>query len=137
MGKPIAEFVMPKVEYLEEYEPTSNHLGRKAEDNPFTDTVDALASTYNAELKRSKHGARLVFPMLERTRVVAKFGRAAKLAGYSPRYDDKANEGPNAVMVAYLVEKILRPRKPKGLTVTNVNVAVAAEAVPNTLHSLR
>lgn len=115
------EFVMPAVEFMEDYEPTPQTRGRKAEDNPFTATVEALAGTYNVETKRSKHGAKLVFPMLERTRVTAKFGRAAKAAGYSPRFDDKANEGPNAVIVAYLVEKIThKPRVAKGLTVTNV-----------------
>lgn len=109
------EFVMPKAELMEDYEPTTQ-LGRKAEDNPFTATVAQLETTYSEELKRSKSGIRLAFPLLERTRVVAKFSRAAKAAGYSPRFDDKANEGGNAVIVAYLVQKITRTSKKTTVT---------------------
>lgn len=118
MGKPIAEFVMPAVEIVEDYVPTPSTRGRKAEDNPFTDVVNALALSYDVELKRSKGAIRLVFPLAERTRVTAKFSRAAKAAKFSPRFDDKANEGGNAVIVAYLVKQIIH--KAKGLTVTNV-----------------
>lgn len=118
-----SEFVMPVVELLEDYEPTTA-LGRQAEDNPFTATVVALAATFDPESKRSKKGAKLVFPQLERGRVTAKFSRAAKAAGYSPRYDDKANEGGNAVIVAYLVKQIFRARK--GVTVTHVGDAATA-----------
>ena len=115
------DFVMPVVELVEEYEPTTQ-LGRKPEDNPFNDTVTALVATFSEELKRSKGAVKLVIPKGEtRIRVTAKFAKAARAQGYTARFDDKATESGKAVIAAYLVPIINRTRKSKTVTVTHVN----------------
>lgn len=114
------DFVMPVVELVEEYEPTTQ-LGRKPEDNPFNDAVKALAATFNKEIKRSKGAVKLVIPTGEtRIRVTAKFAKAARNAGFTARFDDKATESGKAVIAAYLVPIINRTRKSKTVTVTAV-----------------
>jgi hypothetical protein len=125
----MSKFVMPDVSFVEDYEPTSQ-LGRKAEANPFDAVVAQLAETWSDEIKRSKRGVTLKFAITvdgdkvtesARTSTTQKFGAAANNAGYSARYDDKANETVKddesgeelhlGVIVAYLIPRIIRARK--------------------------
>src|SRR6266576_3829970 len=122
-------FVKPVVQFVEEYEPTTV-LGRKAEANPFDDDVKALIAVWSDELKRSRGAVKLYITANEtRTRVTQKFGKAANAAGYSARYDDKANESFEVaegetvslgVVMAYLIPQITRTHKSKTLVVTHV-----------------
>lgn len=135
---------MPTVSFVDDYEPTTS-LGRTAEPNPFDDTVKALALSFDKELKRSKGAVKLVIaPDQTRTSVTQKFGKAANSAGYSARYDDKANETMKidgksvslGVIVAYLIPQIVRTRKSKTLVVTALPKAdESAEPVENTEES--
>lgn len=114
-GKPRtapAPFVVPAISFLTDYEPVERKApGRTAEPNPFVETVAALVATWDDTIKRSRAGVALSFPKGDRSRVTAKFSKAANEAGYSPSYDDKADSKGNSNLVAYLVPKITRTRK--------------------------
>lgn len=129
----MAKFVMPTVTFVEDYEPTTT-LGRTAEDNPFNEVVAALISSWDDSIKRSKGAVKLVIPPEDtRTQVTHKFGRAANAAGFSPRFEDKANESFDiegdkvslGVVMAYLVPLITRTRKSKTLVITHVSDKVS------------
>ncbi len=120
----MSKFPKAAVTLIEDYEPTGE-FGRKAEPNEYTDDVTALVATWSGELKRSKGAVKLVVPTgSSRTYVMQKFSKAARAAGYTARFDDKANETIDdvsyGVMVAYLVPIINRTRKSKTLVVTQL-----------------
>lgn len=124
---------MPTVTFVEDYEPTTT-LGRTAEDNPFNEVIAALILSWDDSIKRSKGAVKLVIPADDtRTQVTHKFGRAANAAGFSPRFEDKANESVNVegkkvslgVVMAYLVPLITRTRKSKTLVLTHVESPVS------------
>lgn len=129
------KFVTPPQQFVENYEPTT-HLGRTAEPNEYTDSVNGLLLSWDAAAKRTKGAFKLfVHPDQTRGSVTSKWGRAANAAGYTPRFEDKANEthevvindetGETAkisfgVVMTYLVPLITRPRKSKTITITHV-----------------
>lgn len=120
-------FVMPGLTLVEDYKPTPLTRNRAREENPFNAMIDGLAETWDDELKRSKCGQRVgPFPPDERGRITNLISGAAKAAGFSPRFDDKANENGFGVLVVYLIPKITRKRK--NLRVTTVSLEKSTTA---------